>query len=402
VISAAQDLAGADRRELLASLLLRRHRQRFATLERRVYLNFGAQGPLPAPALEAMRSLFAEREEAGAASTEGGVAVMLALRRARAALAAELAAPESSLALVESTSVGCNIALWGIDWQPGDHLVMSDHEYPGVVAAVEAVARRFEVEVSLWPLDGPRESWLQGLAERLRPRTRAVVVSHIPWDTGCILPLAEIAGLCRAGGGSALLVVDGAQSAGVLPLDLPALGADVYAFPGHKWWCGPEAASGLYVSPAALASIAPVFVGPRSLLFSAGGRAEGYRPDASRFEVSTAAPPLYAGLTAALALHGEWWTAAVRLERIRKLSRRLWEGLGALPPGRAVRIQEEPPEAGLVFFRVPGAEPQSTVRALEAQGILVRAIPHAGCLRASLHYLSLEEEIDRLLTALAA
>lgn len=401
MISVVPSLASDGKRELLASLLLRRHRRRFATLESRTYLNFGAQGPMPAAALAAIRAVYDEIEQAAPLSAEGGAAVMLAARRARTALATELAAPEASIALVESTSVGCNIALWGIDWRPGDHLVISDREYPGVAAAAAAAARRFGLEVSRWPLEGSPGAILAGLAGRLQPRTRAVVVSHIPWDTGRIVPLSEIAAVChKRGGASPLVIVDGAQSAGVLPLDLPALGVDVYAVPGHKWWCGPEGASGLYVGPRALAELLPTFVGTRGLTFSSTGEVTGYRPDAGRFEVSTAAVALHAGLGACLALHAEWGTAAARLERIRKLSRRLWEGLGALLSGRVVRLQEEPPEAGLVFFRIHGDEPQRLVRGLEARGILVRAILHADCIRASVHYLNLEDEVDELLTAL--
>jgi L-cysteine/cystine lyase len=395
--------AAGARRELLATLLLRRHRRGFTVLDRRTYLNFGTQGPLPAAALAALDAVHAELDREGPASAEGAAAVALAARGARAALAAELAVPAPALALVESTTVGCNVALWGIDWRPGDHLIVGDHEYPGIAAAAVAVAARFSVELTRWPVDGPPPAVLAALAARLRPRTRAVVASHVGWDTGRILPLPEVAALCRDhGGGATRLVIDGAQAAGVLPLDLPALGADVYACPGHKWWCGPAGTGALYVAPAALAAIRPVFVGARGLPPAGEGAGDGLLADARRFEVSTAALPLYAGLTAALAVHHEWGTAAGRLARIQQLGRRLWDGLGALPAARLKRLQAEPPEAGLVFFRLPAADPEAAARALEAQGILVRAIAGAGCLRASLHYLNLDEEIDRLLAALDA
>lgn len=392
--------APADRRELLASLLLRRHRQHFGVLGHKTYLNFGAQGLLPRPALEALRSFYEETERAAPLTAEGGMALLLALRQARAALASALRAPETAIALVESTSTGCNIALWGIDWRCGDRLVISDREYPGVAAAVSAVAGRFGVEVVTWPLAGPRERRLEDLAGLLGPRTRAVVVSHVPWDTGEVLPLAEIARLCRdRGEGRIRLIVDGAQAVGVLPLDLPAMGADVYAFPGHKWWCGPEGAAGLYVGPEALAELQPTFVGPRSFAFTSSGEVSGFLPGASRFEVSTSAAALHAALRVAVGLHEEWGTAEARLERILRIGRRLWEGLGEMEPDRLVRQQTAPPETGLVFFRVLGWDSQRLVRSLEGRGIVLRAIPHTGYVRASVHYLNLEEEVDRLLDA---
>jgi L-cysteine/cystine lyase len=391
------------RRDLLASLLLRRHRRQFPDLAGRIYLNFGAQGPLPEPALAAIQAVYAELGRVGAASAEGAAAVLLAAQRARQALAAELGAAPAAIALTESASVACNVALWGIDWLPGDHLVISDREYPGVAAAAAAVARRFHLEVSRWPLAGPDGAVLERLAGCLRPRTRAVVVSHVPWDTGRIVPLAAAADLCRERGPAGpLLIVDGAQAAGVLALDLPALGVDVYACPGHKWWCGPEGTGCLFVGERAMAELQPVFVGTRGLRFSAGGEVLGPRQDAGRFEVSSAALPLYAGLAAALAAHGAWDTAAARRERIRRLAGRLWEGLGGLAGRGVERLQEEPPAAGLVFFRLAAGEAGAAARALEAQGILLRAIPHAGALRASVHYLNLDEDIDGLLAAIEA
>jgi L-cysteine/cystine lyase len=391
------------RRDLLASLLLRRHRQQVPALAGRIYLNFGALGPLPEPALAAFQEVYAELGRVGAGSAAGIAAVLLAAERARQALAAELGAAATAIALVESASVGCNVALWGIDWRPGDHLVISDGEYPGVAAAAAAVARRFRLAVTRWPLAGEDGTVLERLAGCLRPRTRAVVVSHIPWDSGRIVPLAAAAALCRGRGPAGpLLIVDGAQAAGVLALDLPALGVDVYACPGHKWWCGPEGTGCLFVGERAMAELQPVFVGTRGLRFGPGGEILGERTDAGRFEVSSAALPLYAGLAAALALHGAWDTAAARLERIRRLAGRLWEGLGGLAGRGVERLQAEPPAAGLVFFRVAGAAAPAAARALEAQGILLRAVPHTGALRASVHYLNLDEDIDGLLAAIAA
>jgi L-cysteine/cystine lyase len=403
MISALDTVAPQDRRELLESLLLKRHRQAFPTLASKAFFNFGAQGLLPRPALAALLSYHDEIERAAPLSLEGVAAMLLTLRRSRAALAVELGAREENLALVENASTGCNIALWGIDWQPGDHLVVSDREYPGVREAAAAVARRFGLTVTPWRIEGASDRQLAGLEACLTPRTRAVLVSHVPWDTGEVLPLAEISALCqRPNGSRILLLVDGAQSAGVLPLDLPALGVDVYAFPGHKWWCGPEGTGGLYVGPAALAELSPVFVGSRGLTFSREGVVTGFRADAARFEVGTSSPALCSALAAAVAVHGEWGTSAARLERIHKLVLRLWEGLGALGPRRVLRLQPLPPQAGLVFFRPHGIDPQALVLALEARNLVVRSMPHADCVRASVHYFNQESEVDELLAALEA
>jgi L-cysteine/cystine lyase len=409
----APGLTSEEKRELLAGLLAARHRQHFPTLQHKAYFNYGAQGPLAAPALTAIDAYYRDVNAAGPLSIEGSLLAAAELQRTRAALAAALAAgaPER-IALVDNTSTGCNVVLWGLDWQRGDHLLLGDHEYPAVAAAAREVARRHGLELGLLPTDGGSARLLADLDARLRPRTRLVVLSHVTWDRGDLLPLADILALCRERGqGHTRLLIDGAQAAGALPLDLAALGVDFYALPGHKWCCGPEGTGALYVDAEALADLRPTFIGPGSLRRAGPGDDVELHPGARRFETSTSPVALYAGWRAALTLHDAWGSAESRWQRIRKLAHRLWTALGELEPALLTRLQTAPPEAGLVFFRchdeiagagLEAAERQErVVRALESYGILLRSIPGAGIIRASVHYLTLDADLDRLLAALA-
>lgn len=399
--------AAQEKRELLASLLLRRHRQAFPTLTHKTYLNFGAEGLLPSPALEAMVAYYRELEQLAPFTSEGGALAFTTMQSARAAVAAALSVKPTSLALTESTTVACNIALWGIDWREGDELAISRCEYPAVRSAAEILATRFRLKLIEFGTDEPSTRWLDELSSTLTPRTRAVVVSHVPWDRGGILPIGEIAKLCRDAGERTLLIVDGAQSAGVLPLDVEASGVDLYAVPGHKWWCGPEGTAALYVGPRALQELQPSFLGVRALKRSpattpidACPTAPALRDDASRFEAGTSAVALLAGLTAAIGLHATWGPPAQRFERIRSLAERLWSGLASLPSIAIETLQDAPPATGLVYFRPRTVEAAVLVRDLAKRGLLVRDIPGRECVRVSVHYLTLEDEIDHFLTAL--
>jgi L-cysteine/cystine lyase len=108
-------------------------------------------------------------------------------------------------------------------------MLLSDCEHPGIVATAEEIGRRFGVEVSFCPLMATLN---QGdpavVAQHLRPSTRLVVLSHILWNTGQVLPIAEIVKVCRQKDGSwpVRILVDAAQSAGQLPLNLTELEAD--------------------------------------------------------------------------------------------------------------------------------------------------------------------------------
>ncbi|HEV7672587.1 MAG TPA: aminotransferase class V-fold PLP-dependent enzyme [Thermoanaerobaculia bacterium] len=398
-----QRLVGQDKRELLTDLLVAKQRRCFPALEQKKYFNYGAQGPLPAVAREAILRFYQELDTAAPMSVAAQVAAADELHRCRAAIVSEFAAGEPErLALLDNTSTGCNVVLWGLRWGNGDRILLGDHEYPGVVAAVHECARRHGLKVDLLATDLDPARLLDQLAGQLLPDTRLVVVSHVLWDTGRVLPIAEIAGLCR-GQDRARLLVDGAQAAGAMPLSLAALGADYYAFPGHKWCCGPEGVGALYVAPEAFEDLDPTFIGPRSLLYDpATGAPAGFRRDARRFETSTSPVALFAGLRAALELHGRWGDREARWRRIRSLGDLLWQRLGELPPALFERLQTDRPEAGLVFFRLRGREQEqgSLVRFLEGRGILIRTMPHLRCLRASVHYLTLASDVEALLDGL--
>jgi L-cysteine/cystine lyase len=294
--------------------------------------------------------------------------------------------------------VGCNIALWGIDWQAGDHLLLSDCEHPGIVAAAYEIRHRFGVEVTMCPL---MDTLNQGdpvavIQAHLRPTTRLVVLSHILWNTGQVLPLQAIAQVCQGHSAKApvRLLVDAAQSVGVLPLDLEDLGVDFYAFTGHKWWCGPAGIGGLYVRPEAMADLRPTFLGWRGVTKNALGHPTGYESDAKRYEVATSDYSLLGGLQAAIAVHHQWGPAAARYHRIRELSHYLWQQLNQI--SQLICLRTAPPEAGLVSFQLANGKHNELVRELEQQGFLLRTILDPSCIRACVHYFTLESEIDRL------
>jgi len=380
------------------------HRQKFPALANKTYFNFGGQGTLPQASLEAIQQAYEYVQRHGPFSAGVNAWVMEEAHQTRLAIASELVAPVETIALTEDVTVGCNIAMWGIDWQAGDHLLLTDCEHPGIFATAQEIGRRFKVEVSSCPI---METLNQGdptavIAQHLRPRTRLVVLSHVLWNTGQVLPVAEIVEVCRnysTGTKSLRVLVDAAQSVGSLPLNLTELGADFYAFTGHKWWCGPEGTGGLYVRPDALESLNPTFIGLRGLVTSEAGKPVGWKPDGRRFEVSTSAYPLYAGVRTAIATHQQWGTAQERYEQICQMSEYLWQRLSQLDAVSCLRTS--PPKAGIVSFVLTnGHSHKRLVQSLEQQGIMVRTLLDPDCVRACVHYFTQHREIDQLLEAI--
>jgi L-cysteine/cystine lyase len=388
--------------------LIDRHRQQFPALANKAYFNYGGQGPMPQQAIAAIQQSQAYVQQQGPFSGGVNAWVIQEGDRMRAAIAAELQVPASTITLTEDVSVGCNIAMWGINWQPGDHLLLTDCEHPGMVAAAGEIQRRFGIEVSICPLMATLNEGdpTAIVAQHLQPKTRLLVISHILWNTGQVLPLEAIVNVCRHHRPSVPVLVDAAQSVGVLPLNLSELGADFYAFTGHKWWCGAAGVGGLYVRPEAKEILSPTFIGWRGIVVDPLGHPTGWQPDGRRYEIATSDFTLYAGLRAAIDLHNQWGTDQQRYQRICELSKYLWQRLSEIPQIRCLRTA--PPAAGLVSFQVtgqPATGQRNTihkylVQTLEQHRFLLRTLLEPDCIRACVHYFTLESEIDQLIEAI--
>ncbi|MFM7360335.1 MAG: aminotransferase class V-fold PLP-dependent enzyme [Cyanobium sp.] len=372
----------------------------------KTYFNYGGQGPLPAPSLEAITASWQRIQELGPFTDDvwpylGGLATNL-----RGRLARWFGVPPARVAFTENVTSGCVLPLWGLPWDAGDEILLGDAEHPGVVAACQELARRQQLQTSPLPvrdLPGEPADILAALERALTPRTRLVVLSHLLWNTGRILPIEAVAERLAEHPRRPWLLVDAAQSLGSLPLTGSAGVADIYACTGHKWCCGPEGLGAMVLSERVLEEARPTLIGWRSLAEENAGTGAFHR-DARRFEVATSCAPLQAGLSCSLELLEAEGDAAARLERIRTRSAQLWQGLQRLPG--ACTLLQAPPPAGLVSFTLQRAdgttiEPAAIVRALGAQGIWLRSLPDPLCVRACTHLTTSEGEVERLLAALA-
>ncbi len=378
------------------------HRRQFPALNNKAYFNYGGQGPLPSRSIDAIIQFYQQIQQLGPFSQPAYDLVQQQQDLTRSAIAMELGVTPGTITMTEDVTVGCNIALWGIDWQPGDHLLLSDCEHPGIIAATQELQRRFQIEISVCPI---LDTLNQGdpvaaIADYLQPNTRLVVISHILWNTGQVLPLKQIMHLCHTAENQPIRVlVDAAQSVGVLPLNLAELAVDFYAFTGHKWCCGPDGIGGLYVSPEAMPELSPTFIGWRGITKDKSGKPTGFQADGQRYEIATSAYPLYAGLRHAIELHQDWGNPTQRYQRICDLSQILWQKLSEIPHIHC--LKNTPPEAGLVSFTVEnGMSHGAVVNALQKQNICLRTILDPDCVRACVHYLTEPTEIEQLVEAI--
>ncbi len=377
------------------------HRQHFPSLTNKFYFNYGGQGPMPQAALEAIIDAHQYLQHNGPFGLKVYPWIEHHEFLLKKALADELGAQPTEITLTENVTVGCNIPLWGINWQEGDHILITDCEHHGIIAIIQEISRRFKVEFSVCPI---METLNHGnpvevIEKHLQANTRLVVLSHLLWNTGQVLPLEEIVHLCHnyKGNKPVQVLVDAAQSAGSLPLNLNRIKVDFYAFTGHKWFCGPAGVGALYISTEAMNYINPTFIGWRGINIDEKGKPTGWKDGASRFEVATCNIAAYEGLRLALAIHREFGSPYLRYKNICDLSKYLWEKLSEIDGIRC--LKSSPPDAGLVSFQVVnGISNVELVKYLEKEKFFLRTLKDPNCIRACIHYFSTLDEIDNLTT----
>lgn len=378
---------------------LAQHRQQFPAIADKTYFNYGGQGTLPTVALNAIIASYDKEQIHGPFSIAVNQWVNHITKDLKQAITDEVRAQPENIVLTENVTAGCNIALWGIPWQTADEILISDCEHPGVIGIVQEISARFGVKINICPLFDTLNAGdpVAVIAQHLTPKTRLLVMSHLLWNTGQVLPLKEICELCH--GQNVQVLADAAQSMGSLALNLTELGVDYYAFTGHKWCCGPAGVGGLYVSPQAIHSLRPTFIGWRGMATWNSPTSVGLTEDARQYEVATSAYPLYVGLTEAIRLHQRWGTPETRYAQICAMSAYCWEKLNAIPAVEC--LTTTPPASGLVSFIVKSDQPHKQIVAtLEERGFYVRTITYPDCIRACTHYFTSKEEIDRLAIAL--
>lgn len=364
-----------------------------------VYLNSGTNGPIARPVHEVMVE-HAERELRQGRIGARARAIAQELEAAsRAAIAAVVGATADEIALTHHTTEGINIVAWGLDWAAGDEIVTSDLEHASGLLPAYGVARRHGARVNVLRLDGTDRDPTEAIIGAISERTKLVIVSHVVYGTGERLDVRRIAAAAHAAG--ARLLVDGAQSVGVIPLDVADLGIDFYTISGQKWLGGPVGTGGLYVAPGQIEALRQTFLGYHSV--QAKDFAGDYtpKPGAKRFEDASFHDPSLAGQAASV----DWLRQKAGLgwvyDRIAEQAAKARQQLRAVAGLRILTPEGDGRQAGLVSFVVEGTDLVLLVEELAKRRILTRSIPSPSCARASIGFFTTDEEIGQLARAIA-
>ena len=350
-------------------------RAQFPVLEQIAYLNAGTCGPLPGPAVGVATKVLEESARSGRTGMYFDQMGALATQR-RAAYATLLHADARNIALTTSTSEGIVRVVAGLDLAPGDEILTSDEEHPGLLGPLAAARANREITV--------REVALTDIADAVSPATRLVACSHVSWLNGRLAP--DLSGL------DVPVLLDGAQGAGAVPVDVVSLGCDFYAASSQKWLCGPVGTGLLWLAPEwteRLAATGPTYL---NLADPTAGLDAGLAAGAARFD--TPAQSLEAAAAAATAFV---LLAATGWDEVHERAATLAQTLAQMLEERGLSVASRD-RTTLVSWH--DDDPPATKERLAAAGVVVRDLPGTGLLRASVGAWNDESDLQRLLTAL--
>ncbi|MEA2397129.1 MAG: L-cysteine/cystine lyase [Thermoleophilaceae bacterium] len=349
-------------------------RAEFPVLDRIAFLNAGSDGPVARRGAEAAALRIQRELTQGRGGMPHFMSMLELVAELRERLARAFGCSPEDVALNRSTTDGMSTVLSALDLGPGDEVLTSDEEHPGLLAPLEAARRRRGFDVRVAPF--------AELAGAIETRTRLVACSHVSWASGRIVDTSALAA------SHALVLLDGAQGLGALPTDVRELGCDFYGAAGQKWLCGPDGSGYLYVRRELADALDPPWPSYTSLADPARPDELIPHPGARRFDI---------GFSATLV---SWALASIEL-----LEEAGWDWIHARGPELSGRLADElaargrevtPRDAStLVSWR--SDDPEGDVARAAEAGVVIRQLPGRGLVRASVGAWSNEDDLERLL-----
>jgi isopenicillin-N epimerase len=313
----------------------------------------------------------------------------------RKVLAAFLRVTPEEIVITRNTSEANNMVSSGVELKAGDEVVVFADNHPSNLTAWNEKAKRFGFTVVTVPQKNPHpgmEHYIDAYTKAITPRTKLISFTHLSSSVGDLFPAKELCALARERG--ILSLVDGAQSFGLLDVNLTDISPDFYTGSAHKWPCGARECGVLYINTRAHKQIWPSIYSayPGAVGISRTFESFGQRDEATMIAFRTA-----------LEFQTKVGREAIE-KRSRALTQQLIAGLSKLPEVK-VWTSPNPSLNGAVVSFLPGPlNPPRLGQALYEKdkiGTAGRGMGDRGGLRASPHFYNSPQEIDRLVSAVA-
>ena len=378
-----------------------RLRSQIPVCQRLVYVNTGWSGPSPLPVVDAIKARLDYEMEQGPTTPDVLESGKHIQEEATDAAARLLSASPEEVCLTENTTQGLNIVLNGLDWHEGDEIINCNLEHGSVLVPGYFLRERHGAVVKTVDL-APDESWeviLGKIEGALTDRTRLIFLSHIEYSCGLRMPVQQIRRLTKDRG--VLMLLDGAQAAGHIPLDMKEIDCDFYSIPGQKWLLGSEGVGALYISREMVSQVRPIHVGWGAVVDHHDDplRFEPNVDEMKKFYLSSSSAALRAGFMEAIRFIQDIGIEEIEAGNL-DLATAFKQALGEVPGVEILSPMDRTNSCGLVSFTIEGMDPVDAVaRMWSEHRIVARPVSYPQCVRVSLHFFNTEEEVDQIVKA---
>ena len=376
-----------------------RIRADFPALKNYIWMQNGGVSITPTPVAQEHAERMRELYERGPMHIVYPVEEYARRRQSMKTLADFFSCSEEELALMRGVSEAFQTVLRGLEWQAGDHIIVSDDEEAAVLLPLLHLRDVSGIELIRVPVVDDADEQVALFERHFHSRTRLIALSHVTTDRGFRLPVERLCAAARARG--ILSFVDMAHSAGLWPQSLPDIGCDFAGLLSYKWMYAPYAAGLLYVQRERLDALHVRYAGGRSeesLDFERG--VYRLRTSAERFQYGPWSWPLVHAWARSVEYLSSIDISAI-WQRTEHLTQVLKDALLGLGADLYTPLDRER-SAALVSFGLCGIKGKTLSEQLERHwNVVIKALPHGPeGLRASMTFFLLEEEIDVLIEGL--
>lgn len=359
-------------------------RKQMLLTEGLVYLNTGTLGPSPRMVVDKVSEVMHLLESNP--SIKNGEFIGDDLEAVRLKMASFINAQLDEVILTRNTTEGISIVCSKLNLKIGDEILTTDNEHGGAETGLDYLARTKQAVIKKikMPIPVSNKQQILDLVDRhITSRTKVLLLSHVETITGLRLPIEEIAEMVRPRG--IFFIVDGAQAAGMINVDVKKIGADVYAGSGHKWILGPKETGFLYIRKEVQDRIDHVFL--------TGGYGV-YTHSSGTRNAST-----IIGLGAALD-----WHQAIGKDRIEKrclsMAKYCYGELEKLDDVKIISTADPELSSGIISVSLKKKQSRDIFMRMLQENITIKLLPKYNAVRFSTHIFNSKVNVDRMINYL--
>lgn len=365
------------------------------------YMNSAGCGPLAKPVLDRMCETFTYMADEGQVNVKVHDELKKMLEDIRKDVSAFINAEPEEIFFVRCIAEGLNTISRMFPLEKGDCVLISDQENPASIMPFFVMEPTHGICVDKFCGLGSKEDIIRSCKNAMNNRTKILCASHVFHTTGAAIPAKEICEIAREKG--IITVLDGAQAAGNIRIDVKEIGCDFYCLSCHKWLCGPEGIAAVYISKDMLQNAVVPFGGQgvqRSFDFE--NDTIDFQPDARRFEYGGRHTPMYTAFSETIKLANKIGLDQMiaRKEMLHNYCRGQFTAL--LPQVQIISPEDERLRTGIFSFRIPGMDHRQVVkRAWNEEKMIIQwrtlnLITNEEGIRVSLNWFITKKEIDKL------